>query len=160
LRCIEASVWKGASSKHAWNAFSPTGGDSRYTKDLTFLTVGYDQLASIFPLLVAAPRYFTGAITLGVLTQIGNAFGRVQGSLSWFVESYASLASWRATVDRLLTFQDAIDLATARREQVASINMLAVGVAICARWASSCGCQAGNVSCTRPTCRLAMANAS
>ena len=50
----------------------------RYTKNLTFLTVGYDQLAGVFPLLVAAPRYFLGAITLGVLSQIGNAFGRVQ----------------------------------------------------------------------------------
>ena len=55
-------------------------------------------------LLFAAPRYFSLAISLGVLTQIGNAFGQVQGSLSWFVESYGSLASWKATVDRLLTF--------------------------------------------------------
>ena len=51
----------------------------RYTKNLTFLTTGYDQLADIFPLLVAAPRYFSGAISLGVLTQIGNAFGRGAG---------------------------------------------------------------------------------
>lgn len=85
----------------------------RYTKNLTYLTTGYDQLAGIFPLLVAAPRYFAGAITLGVLTQIGNAFGQVQGSLSWFIESYSSLANWKATVDRLLTFQDAIEQAAA-----------------------------------------------
>jgi putative ATP-binding cassette transporter len=100
----------------------------RYTRNLTFLTVGYSQLASIFPVLVAAPRYFAGAITLGVLTQIGNAFGQVQGSLSWFVESYGSLASWKATVDRLLTFEDAIDQATAHREEVPAITMIADGV--------------------------------
>src|ERR1051326_5822930 len=80
----------------------------RYTKNLTIFTTGYDQLAGVFPLLVAAPRYFSGAISLGVLTQIANAFQQVQGSLSWFVENYGSLASWKATVDRLLTFQDAM----------------------------------------------------
>jgi putative ATP-binding cassette transporter len=85
----------------------------RFTKRLTFMTVGYDQIADIFPILVAAPRYFSGAISLGVLTQIGNAFGQVQGSLSWFIESYGQVATWKATVDRLLTFQSALDAAEA-----------------------------------------------
>jgi putative ATP-binding cassette transporter len=89
----------------------------RYTKNLTFFTTGYDQLAGIFPLLVAAPRYFTGEITLGVLTQIGNAFGQVQGALSWFVESYGSLAAWKATVDRLLTFEDAMSTLMVERPE-------------------------------------------
>ena len=75
---------------------------------LLIFTVGFSQIAIIFPILVAAPRYFAGAITLGVLFQISNAFGQVQGSLSWFVSSYSGLASWKATVDRLLTFQDAL----------------------------------------------------
>ncbi|HET6317727.1 MAG TPA: SbmA/BacA-like family transporter, partial [Chloroflexota bacterium] len=81
----------------------------RFTKRLTFFTVGYEQLAVVFPVLVAAPRYFADEISLGVLVQIANAFGQVQGSLSWFVGSYGSLASWRATVDRLLTFQQAVE---------------------------------------------------
>jgi putative ATP-binding cassette transporter len=89
----------------------------KYTKNITLLTTAYDQLAGIFPILVAAPKYFSGAISLGVLTQIGNAFGQVQGSLSWFVESYGSLASWKATVDRLLTFQEAMDAVAAQRSQ-------------------------------------------
>jgi putative ATP-binding cassette transporter len=80
----------------------------RFTKRLTFFSVGYDQVAVVFPVLVAAPRYFADEITLGVLVQIANAFGQVQGSLSWFVGSYGSLASWRATVDRLLTFEQAL----------------------------------------------------
>jgi putative ATP-binding cassette transporter len=100
----------------------------RYTKNLTFLTTGYGQLADIFPLLVAAPRYFSGAISLGVLTQIGNAFGQVQGALSWFVDSYGSLASWKATVDRLLTFQDAMALARRQATRQAGISVVANGV--------------------------------
>ncbi|MFN8525849.1 MAG: ABC transporter ATP-binding protein/permease [Chloroflexota bacterium] len=81
----------------------------RYTKRLTSFTVGYDQVADIFPILVAAPRYFAGAINLGQLFQITNAFGRVQGALSWFVTTYGSLADWKASMDRLLTFQDALN---------------------------------------------------
>jgi putative ATP-binding cassette transporter len=83
----------------------------QYTKRLTFLTVGYAQIANIFPILVAAPRYFSGAITLGVLTQTADAFGQVEGSLSWFVDNYGALASWRASTERLLTFQDAVEAA-------------------------------------------------
>jgi putative ATP-binding cassette transporter len=85
----------------------------RYTKRLTGFTVGYGQLASIFPIVVAAPRFFAGAITLGTLIQIAGAFGRVQDALSWFVDSYGDLASWRASVDRLLTFEQALQRAEA-----------------------------------------------
>jgi vitamin B12/bleomycin/antimicrobial peptide transport system ATP-binding/permease protein len=101
----------------------------RYTKNLTFLTAGYDQLAGIFPVLVAAPRYFSGAISLGVLTQIGNAFSQVQSALSWFVDSYASLASWKATTDRLLTFQDAMHVAERRATGPGGISVVPNGVA-------------------------------
>ncbi|PYM62625.1 MAG: ABC transporter ATP-binding protein [Candidatus Rokuibacteriota bacterium] len=70
---------------------------------LTFqLFVG--QFANFFPLLVAAPRYFSGAISLGVLTQITNAFWQVNNSLSWFISNYYAFAEWRATVDRLTEF--------------------------------------------------------
>ncbi len=81
----------------------------RYTKHLTFFTAGYGQLSSIFPLLVGAPRYFAGEIALGGLMQISNAFGRVEDSLSWFINAYARLADWKASVDRLLTFHDALE---------------------------------------------------
>jgi len=49
----------------------------RYTKRLTFFTVGYNQASVIFPFLVGAPRYFAGEIPLGGLIQISNAFGQV-----------------------------------------------------------------------------------
>ena len=80
-------------------------------KLLNALIAGYDQAASIFPIVVAAPRYFSGAIQLGGLTRTSGAFARVQGSLSWFIEFYSDLASWRATVARLGGFQRAIVVA-------------------------------------------------
>jgi putative ATP-binding cassette transporter len=78
---------------------------------LNLLTIGYDQAANVFPLIVASPRYFAGKITFGQLTRISGAFGTVQGSLSWFVNNYEGLAQWSATVNRLATFRRAIEAA-------------------------------------------------
>jgi putative ATP-binding cassette transporter len=83
------------------------------TKRLTFFTAGYNQVAIIFPLVVAAPAYFAGRIPLGGLIQTSSAFGSVQGALSWFVDKYSELTEWRATVDRLTGFRAAIDRAAA-----------------------------------------------
>ena len=76
----------------------------RYNKRLTWFTAFYGQAADVFPMVVASPRYFAGVIPFGVLTQTANAFGRVQGALSWFIDTFASLADWKATIDRLTTF--------------------------------------------------------
>jgi putative ATP-binding cassette transporter len=62
------------------------------------------QGTSSFALLIASPRYFSGAMQLGVLTQTANAFERVNEALSWFIGSYTIFAEWRATVDRLTEF--------------------------------------------------------
>jgi putative ATP-binding cassette transporter len=80
----------------------------RVSKRLTFFTSGYGQIAIIFPFIVAAPRYFSGKIQLGELMQINSAFGNVQENFSWFIDAYASLAAWRATCDRLLSFRQAM----------------------------------------------------
>jgi putative ATP-binding cassette transporter len=74
-------------------------------KNLIWFTSFFGQAAVVFPFVVAAPRFFSGAIQLGELMQISSAFGQVQGALSWFVDSYGSLASWRATTDRLTSFE-------------------------------------------------------
>ena len=74
-------------------------------KNLIWFTNFFGQAAVVFPFVVAAPRFFSGAIQLGELMQISSAFGQVQGALSWFVDSYPNLASWRATTDRLTHFE-------------------------------------------------------
>jgi putative ATP-binding cassette transporter len=74
-------------------------------KRLVWFTSFFGQAAVIFPFLVAAPRFFSGAIQLGELMQISSAFGQVQGAMSWLVDNYNSLAAWRATTDRLTSFE-------------------------------------------------------
>jgi putative ATP-binding cassette transporter len=76
---------------------------------LAFYQAGYGQMAIIFPYLVTAPRYFAGAITLGVMMQTASAFGQVQTALSFFVDNYTVLAELRAVMDRLKGLQTATD---------------------------------------------------
>ena len=83
-------------------------GIMRRQKMLTWFSSGYDQVATIFPFVVAAPRYFSRAIQLGGLMQIAQAFGQVQSALSWFVTNYTSFADWRATLSRLSGFEQAL----------------------------------------------------
>ena len=81
----------------------------RKTKQLTSVVAAYDQTAVIFPLVIAAPRYFSGQIALGAMMQTASSFRQVEDSLSFFIHAYQQLAEWRATVDRLTGFQTAID---------------------------------------------------
>lgn len=99
----------------------------RVQKRMSFFTSGYAQIANVFPFIVAAPRYFTGKVDLGSLMQISQAFGNVQESLSWFIDAYVSLASWRATCDRLLSFRAAMD---ANEERSGGVQVLQQGQAL------------------------------
>jgi putative ATP-binding cassette transporter len=80
-------------------------------KQLGWFQSFYGQLAIIFPFVVASPRFFSGAMPLGGIFQIASAFGQVQGALSWFINAYGSYANWKATVDRLTGFTDALERA-------------------------------------------------
>lgn len=73
-------------------------------KQLVFLNSGYSQISIIFPFVVAMNRYLTKEVTLGGLMQVASAFGRVQDSLSYFVDMYSSIAQWQAVVMRLTCF--------------------------------------------------------
>ncbi|HYE00200.1 MAG TPA: ABC transporter ATP-binding protein/permease [Alphaproteobacteria bacterium] len=85
---------------------------------LSTFTNFYAQLSTIFPFVVASPRYFSGAIQLGDLMQISTAFDRVQGALSYFIDAYDTIAAWRAVIDRLEGFDNALIGANAIRSGV------------------------------------------
>jgi putative ATP-binding cassette transporter len=91
-------------------------------KNLVWFTNFFGQAAVVFPFVVAAPRFFSGAIQLGELMQIASAFGRVQDSLSWLVDNYSSLAAWRATTDRLTSFEDNISAVAQQKQAQSALN--------------------------------------
>lgn len=71
-------------------------------------TTAYSVLAAPFPLLVAAPRYIMGVITLGTLMQMAQAFQQVTAALSFPVDNLSGIALWRASVERVMGLQDAL----------------------------------------------------
>ena len=85
----------------------------RSERRLMWLTSAYGMLLTVFPVLVASPRYFAGAITLGVLMQISSAFGQVTSSLNWFVDNFPRIADWRSHVERVVELEETLDMADA-----------------------------------------------
>jgi vitamin B12/bleomycin/antimicrobial peptide transport system ATP-binding/permease protein len=86
------------------------------TKNLTFFTSGYAQIALVFPFAVVAPAYFAGRMSLGSIFQISSSFLQVQAALSWIVDNYAALTGWFATVDRLAGFERSMDAGRTKNE--------------------------------------------
>jgi putative ATP-binding cassette transporter len=89
---------------------SASMGLMRSQRRLMWLTSFYTSVGWVYPTLVASPKFFAGAITLGVLMQITAAFGQVQTALNWFVDNFPKLAEWRSHAERLLEFDEALNL--------------------------------------------------
>ncbi len=70
-------------------------------RNLYLYTVSWPMLSQIFPILIAAPRYIAGSITLGTLMQSAQAFQQVTAALSWPIDNLAKAAEWRASVERV-----------------------------------------------------------
>lgn len=67
------------------------------------------QIMVIVPFLLGGTALFTGIITLGVLIQIDNAFGKVQNSFSLFLENWTTVTELRSIWKRLHEFEQNID---------------------------------------------------
>src|SRR5437667_6795257 len=102
----------------------------RRRKQLTWFTTGYQQLAIVFPFLVAAPRYFAKEIQLGGLMQISSAFGQVQDSLSFIVTSYTEIAEYQSVVERLRGFRARVEEITADRHGPQPITIERAGAGV------------------------------
>jgi len=95
--------------------------------------LGVSQVAVVFPFILQAPRFFSGAIKLGDVMQTSQAFGQVQDALSFFRESYDTFAQYRATLDRLTGFLDANQQAStlprvSTREQAQALDITGLQV--------------------------------
>ena len=67
---------------------------------------GYGALLPVFPILIAAPQFIAGAMSLGMLMQAAQAFQRLTSALSWPVDSIGEIARCRASADRVLSLYE------------------------------------------------------
>jgi vitamin B12/bleomycin/antimicrobial peptide transport system ATP-binding/permease protein len=73
----------------------------------------YSQISVIIPYVVVAPFYFAKIVDFGRFNQSADAFANVNGAMNFFVDRYIGLADFRATIERLTSFEDAFDRALA-----------------------------------------------
>jgi peptide/bleomycin uptake transporter len=68
----------------------------------------YGQTMIIFPYLLMGPSLFTGVITLGVIQQVGNAFGKVNDAFSYLIDRWTDITELRSIHKRLTEFEKAL----------------------------------------------------
>lgn len=87
----------------AWNQ------QTKAWERIMMFSSGYSVLSMAFPVLVSAPRYILGDITLGTLMQSAQSFQHMVSALSWPVDNMGRVAEWRASVERVLGLTLALD---------------------------------------------------
>ena len=99
---------------------------ARQTK-LTGFIGGYAQASTVVPILINSPAFLAGAIPLGSLMQSAFAFQRVEGSFAFCLSAYSKLAEWKAYMDRLWQFEQAMKQVDAQRASGARMISVAAG---------------------------------
>jgi ABC-type uncharacterized transport system fused permease/ATPase subunit len=68
---------------------------------MTLVSHGNSLLAPIAGLVLCAPKFLAGTMTLGELTQAAAAFTLVQGSFNWLVDNFGRVADWVSSLERV-----------------------------------------------------------
>ncbi len=68
----------------------------------------FEQIIVIVPFLIVAPSLFAGAIGLGVVMQMNNAFDQVRSSFSVFITNWTKITELRSIHKRLREFEENI----------------------------------------------------
>lgn len=75
----------------------------------TLVSQGSSLIAPVFPVLLCAPKFLDGSMTLGQVMQAASAFTIVQSAFGWLVDNYPRLADWNACARRIASLMMSID---------------------------------------------------
>jgi putative ATP-binding cassette transporter len=95
---------------------------------ITLVSHGNFVVAPIMGLLLCVPKYVSGTMSLGEVTQAAAAFVIVQHAFNWIVDNYGRIAAWRSSVNRVAKLLVALDMLDAidRTPEVQKLISLAV----------------------------------
>jgi len=121
----ESIALLGGEGEERWsldNAFQSVLGRWRELVTQWMRTTVVSQTSSAFvpvlPILLCAPKYVAGSMTLGEVMQASSAFVIVQVAFNWLVDNYPRLADWTASARRLGSLLVSLDrLEEADREE-------------------------------------------
>ena len=75
----------------------------------TIVSQGSNIIAPVLPVLLCAPKFLDGSMTLGQVMQAASAFTIVQSAFGWLVDNYPRLADWNACARRIASLMMSID---------------------------------------------------
>src|SRR5947199_5491216 len=75
----------------------------------TFIASSSGFIAPVLPIILCAPKYLNGTMTLGEVMQAASAFTIVQGAFNWLVDNYPRLADWSASARRAASLMVSLD---------------------------------------------------
>ncbi|HEU0084655.1 MAG TPA: SbmA/BacA-like family transporter, partial [Bradyrhizobium sp.] len=75
----------------------------------TLVSQGSSLIAPVVPLLLCAPKFLDGSMTLGEVMQAASAFTIVQTAFGWLVDNYPRLADWNACARRIASLMLSLD---------------------------------------------------
>ncbi|WP_375788558.1 ABC transporter ATP-binding protein/permease [Bradyrhizobium sp. Pha-3] len=92
----------------------------------TIVSQGSSLIAPVIPILLCAPKFLEGSMTLGQVMQAASAFTIVQGAFGWLVDNYPRLAEWNAGARRVASLMMSLD-GLERAETGDSLNRIKRG---------------------------------
>ncbi|MGO7215393.1 ABC transporter ATP-binding protein/permease [Rhizobium ruizarguesonis] len=92
----------------------------------TFVSHGSMLIAPVVPLLLCAPKFLEGSMSLGEVMQAASAFAIVQTAFGWLVDNYPRLADWNACARRVASLMMSLD-GLERAEQSDSLGRIKHG---------------------------------
>jgi putative ATP-binding cassette transporter len=66
-------------------------------------------IAPVLPIILCAPKFLDGSMSLGEVMQAASAFTIVQGAFNWLVDNYPRLADWTASARRVSSLMVSLD---------------------------------------------------
>ncbi|RDJ07925.1 ABC transporter ATP-binding protein/permease [Rhizobium grahamii] len=75
----------------------------------TIVSQGSMLFAPVVPVLLCAPKFLEGSMTLGQVMQAASAFAIVQSAFGWLVDNYPRLADWNACARRVASLMVSLD---------------------------------------------------
>jgi len=81
----------------------------RQDGQLTWILTGNGVLLPVVPILLAAPKYLSGELTLGAVMQLATAYGPVTAAIAWGVDNFRAISNWHASARRVVELVDAMD---------------------------------------------------
>jgi vitamin B12/bleomycin/antimicrobial peptide transport system ATP-binding/permease protein len=102
---VESEILRSAFDRVKEQWFGVIGGQTR----LLFLSSANGVLAGVVPLVLAAPKFLSGDMSLGDLMQAALAFSQVHSALNWLADNSLRLADWVASAHRVGALDAAFD---------------------------------------------------